>query len=84
LTTVRWDALKKLNIFSDERITILMNNSPSSLYGKANPSRAHSEANGVKVKADDAFGVIFALWREDVGEIKEKAFILPPAPKELK
>jgi hypothetical protein len=58
---VRWDALKKLNILLDELITILMNNSLSSLYGKANPRRAHSAANAVKAKADDAFGVIFLL-----------------------
>jgi len=43
----------------DELITILMGNSFFTLYGKANPRRAHSEANGVKAKADDALGVIF-------------------------
>jgi hypothetical protein len=66
----------------DEPITILMNNSLSSLYGKANLRRAHSGANGVKAKADDAFGVIFLLYGGR-GGIKEKAFILPPSPKEL-
>jgi hypothetical protein len=60
-----------------------MNNSLSPLYCEANPSRAHSEANGVKAKADDAFGVIFSLWRDDVGGIREEAQILPPALKEL-
>jgi len=56
---IGWDALKKLNILLDELITILMGNSFFTLYGKANPRRAHSEANGVKAKADDALGVIF-------------------------
>jgi hypothetical protein len=60
---LKWDALKKINILLDEPIIILMNHSLSSLNGKGNPCQAHSKANGVEAKADDALG-LFSCFLE--------------------